>query len=618
MQLELNHPTVGAQNKLRLVCFWLALTVIVGSTLILAYNEFTEASLFSILDVNITPYAIITNVIMLLVITVLNKSQLNYNNQIIDRLSSLEHHQNLITNNRDLLYFNWSLDNKKIYLSNKIFNIEEIDRMNSMSFEDFLKKVSGSNTNFYQLANDTIRKKIDQIDTSFKYQTNISNNWYKLKARVIEDKAGRRHIYGIMIDNTRDKNHEVNANRLQATLNEVIESLPISFVLFDNKDKLIMSNKKFRDFYTIPQSVTNTGMNKSEIKKLLTKSLVELPVNKNTDSIDPNNSNPMRVSEIQLKDKRWIMNTEITTSSGYSASMGLDISNQKKNEQTLLKNEHELIYKVEELENLRRKQEIQSQQLIELAKRVNSERDNLRDLENDKSKFLLNMSHELRTPLNAIIGFSEMLKNQTIINPEKIIEYASDIHNSGNELMQIISSIESMTSLEKENITINKRNQKIDYIIDEVLDDFKNDILQKKISVKNKFDFHSNINCNETAIKQAISNIISNSIKFNKVGGTITIKNEIQNGWLNIIIEDNGHGMQNSKIESIFKPFNKSRKESIVNQEGARLGLPIANSLINVHDGNISLKSAVGKGTTVTISIPLISSDELGQDRKTA
>ncbi|MEL0231621.1 MAG: ATP-binding protein [Hyphomicrobiales bacterium] len=421
-----------------------------------------------------------------------------------------------------------------------------------------------------------------------------------------------------MIDNTRDKNHELNANRLQATLNEVIESLPISFVLFDNKDKLIMSNKKFRDFYTIPQSVTNTGMNKSEIKRLLTKSLVELPVNKNTDYIDPNNSNSMRVSEIQLKDKRWIMNTEITTSSGYSASMGLDISNQKKNEQTLLKNEHELIYKVEELENLRRKQEIQSQQLIELAKRVNSERDNLRELENDKSKFLLNMSHELRTPLNAIIGFSEMLKNQTITNPDKIIEYANDIHNSGNELMQIISSIESMTSLEKENITINKRNQKINYIIDEVLDDFKNDILQKNISVKNRFDFHSNINCNETAIKQAISNIISNSIKFNKVGGTITIRNEIQNGWLNILIEDNGHGMQNSKIESIFKPFNKSRKESIINQEGARLGLPIANSLINVHDGNISLKSAVGKGTTVTISIPLISSDELGQDRKTA
>ena len=618
MQLELNHPAVDVQNKLRLVCFRLALTVIVGSTLILAYNEFTEASLLGFLGVNITPYAIMTNVIMLLIITVLNKSQSSFNNQIINKLSSLEHHQDLITNNRDLLYFNWSLDNKKIYLSNKIFNIEEIDRMNSISFESFLQKVSGSNTNFYQLANDTIRKKIDQIDTSFKYQTNISINWYKLKAKVIKDKAGRRHIYGIMINNTRDKNYEINANRLETTLNEVIESLPVSFVLFDNKDKLIMSNKKFRDFYTIPQSVTNTGMNKSDIKRLLNKTLVEVPVSQNIDHIKHNNSNLTSVSEIQLKDKRWIINTEITTSSGYSASVGLDISNQKQNEQALLKNEHDLIHKVEELDNLRRKQEIQSQQLIELAKRVNSERDNLRELENDKSKFLLNVSHELRTPLNAIIGFSEIIKNQIITNPEKVIEYANDIHNSGNELMQIISSIESMTSLEKESITINKRNQKIDYIFDEVLNDFKDDILDRKIRVKNKFNFHSNINCNETAIKQAISNIISNSIKFNKPGGTITIKNEVQNGWLNICIEDNGHGMQNSKIESIFKPFNKSRKDSIINQEGARLGLPIANSLINVHDGNISVKSTLGKGTAVTISIPLISSDEISQDRKTA
>jgi len=618
MQLELNHPTVDVQNKLRLVCFWLALTVIVGSTIILAYNEFTDASLLGFLSVNIAPYAIVTNVIMLLIITVLNKSQSSFNNQIINKLSSLEHHQDLITNNRDLLYFNWSLDNKKIYLSNKIFNIEEIDRMNSISFESFLQKVSGSNTNFYQLANDTIRKKVDHIDTSFKYQTNISVNWYKLKAKAIKDKAGRRHIYGIMINNTRDKNYEINANRLETTLNEVIESLPVSFVLFDNKDKLIMSNKKFRDFYTIPQSVTNTGMNKSDIKRLLNKTLVEVPVSQNIDHIRHNNSNLTSVSEIQLKDKRWIINTEITTSSGYSASVGLDISNQKQNEKALLKNEHDLIHKVEELDNLRRKQEIQSQQLIELAKRVNSERDNLRELENDKSKFLLNVSHELRTPLNAIIGFSEIIKNQIITNPEKVIEYANDIHNSGNELMQIISSIESMTSLERENITINKRNQKIDYIFDEVLNDFKDDILQKNISVKNKFDFHSNINCNETAIKQVISNIISNSIKFNKHGGTITIKNEVQNGWLNICIEDNGHGMQNSKIESIFKPFNKSRKDSIINQEGARLGLPIANSLINVHDGNISVKSNLGKGTAVTISIPLISSDEISQDRKTA
>ena len=71
------------------------------------------------------------------------------------------------------------------------------------------------------------------------------------------------------------------------------------------------------------------------------------------------------------------------------------------------------------------------------------------------------MSHELRTPLNAIIGFSDFLKNQVIDDPDKIREYAEDIYESGNELLGIISNVESMTHLEKVDVKINKKSQKI-------------------------------------------------------------------------------------------------------------------------------------------------------------
>ena len=169
------------------------------------------------------------------------------------------------------------------------------------------------------------------------------------------------------------------------------------------------------------------------------------------------------------QDKRWILKTEIKTGVGYIASMALDISNQKISQQDLLNNENELINKVEELDNLRRKQDIQSKQLIELTERYSSERDNIEELENNKSKFLLNMSHELRTPLNAIIGFSDFLKNQVIDDPDKIREYAQDIYESGNELLGIISNVESMTHLEKEDVKINKKSQKINALVDEVL-----------------------------------------------------------------------------------------------------------------------------------------------------
>ena len=141
---------------------------------------------------------------------------------------------------------------------------------------------------------------------------------------------------------------------------------------------------------------------KSEIIQLSTKSLIEIDIKNDQDK---KLQGLIGQKEIQLKDKRWILKTDIKTGAGYIASMALDVSDQKISQQDLLDNESELINKVEELDNLRRKQDIQSKQLIELAGRYSTEKDNIEELENNKSKFLLNMSHELRTPLNAIIGF---------------------------------------------------------------------------------------------------------------------------------------------------------------------------------------------------------------------
>ena len=83
-------------------------------------------------------------------------------------------------------------------------------------------------------------------------------------------------------------------------------------------------------------------------------------------------------------------------------------------------------------------------------------------------------------------------------------------------------------------------------------------------------------------------------------------------------IADNGHGMTNEEIDIIFKPFNKSRRSNIINQEGSRLGLPIANTLIQIHDGNIDIKSKPGKGTCFTISVPLISHESAPKTQKSA
>ena len=616
MQLGRKKPTVNLQSQIREICLSVALTILFITTIFMAYNQYASTQDLMYLNNNLLFFSVTgTNALLILLVFLLSRYQKNEKELILNNHSALEHHQKLILNNKDTRYFTWDVKNKKIYLSNKSFSLSKIKSMSSISFEEFISHIQAKDINFYQLANNAIQGKINQIEVSFKYRTNIASKWYKLKGSLLNNAHGSPFISGLLIDITRDKNQEINAKRMQNTLSEVIDSLPLSFVLWNSKNQLVMCNSKYRDFYSLPSSITKPGTSKSEIIQLSTKSLIEIDIKNDQDNQLPG---LIGQKEIQLKDKRWILKTDIKTGAGYIASMALDVSDQKISQQDLLNNENELINKVEELDNLRRKQDIQSKQLIELAGRYSTEKDNIEELENKKSKFLLNMSHELRTPLNAIIGFSDFLKNQIIDDPNKVREYAQDIYESGNELLSIISNIESMTSLEKEDVKINKKSQKINTIFDEVLTDFRDDIMSKKITVKNHFNFRDRIFCNETAMRQVISNIISNAIKYNKDGGTIVINNNTQNGWLTLEITDNGHGMTNEEVDIIFKPFNKSRRSNIINQEGARLGLPIANTLIQIHDGNIDVKSTPGKGTCVTVSVPLISHTNDTKTQKSA
>lgn len=616
MQLGENRPAVNTQSKLKDVCFSVGLTSYLILTCFFMFSYLgTSLPIPKIGTDNLYIGLIISNLVL---ISFLYFSK-NYNNRIKYRLqkevSILENYFNLLSNKKQSIFFAWDIKNKNIYISKNKFSVDNLPINNAIKFEEFVKKVSYTENSFYQIANDIIAKNKSLVDIDFKYQTNLSNKWYNLKGEVISETRDKVFLFGLMIDITIDKNQEINYDKTQATLAEVINSLPISFALWNSSDKLEMCNNKFREFYSLAPSITKFGSAKSEIFNLSTKAIFE----QNITSVHQNRSkNIKEIKEIQLRDKRWLLATNIITASGYNASVAFDISDQKINENKLLKNENDLINKVEELDNLRRKQDIQSKQLIELAEKYNSEKNNFEELENDKSKFLLNMSHELRTPLNAIIGFAELLKNKKYNDFEKIHEYADYIHSSGGELLEIISNIQEMSHLEKEDVKINKSNQKIIQIIDEVVDGFHNDLIKKNIKVINNFDFQGSLYCNRVALKQVITNIISNSIKYNKVSGCINIQSSTSNGWLKLEIIDNGHGITKDKLASIFRPFNKSRKLAIVNQEGSGLGLPITKTLLDTHDGTININSNIGKGTTVAISLPLISENTGYAPRKLA
>lgn len=228
-----------------------------------------------------------------------------------------------------------------------------------------------------------------------------------------------------------------------------------------------------------------------------------------------------------------------------------------------------------------------------------------------KSTFLANMSHELRTPLNAIIGFSELMKNETFgaVGNEKYKEYLGDIHMSAEHLLDIINEVLDMSKIEAGRIEL-------------VEDDF--DVHDMIISVSRMLSsrtFSSNINivrdigngilvvnADYRLIRQVVINLMSNAIKFSTQGAQIRVAtNILDDGSLEISIEDDGMGISEEKISVALEPFgqvNDTPDKRIVGQQGTGLGLPLAKAMVELHGGVFKLESNLGVGTVVKFTIP--------------
>ncbi len=229
-----------------------------------------------------------------------------------------------------------------------------------------------------------------------------------------------------------------------------------------------------------------------------------------------------------------------------------------------------------------------------------------------KSEFLACMSHELRTPLNAVIAFSEILKEQMFgsLGNEKYTEYANDIYSSGMHLLNIINDILDLSKAEAGMITLKKDEVNIEHAIRDCLSIVSERALQGNIQLK--MHIQKNIPplySDELRLKQIIINLLSNAIKFTPEGGEVNVmaKAEFEGDTVTdyyIIIRDTGIGMAQGDIPKAVEKFGQLDTGLNRKFEGTGLGLPLTKKLIEIHQGNLSIESAVGQGTTVIIHFP--------------
>lgn len=247
------------------------------------------------------------------------------------------------------------------------------------------------------------------------------------------------------------------------------------------------------------------------------------------------------------------------------------------------------------------------------AKLINSKLDEARKSAEEatklKTQFLANMSHEIRTPMNGIIGMAEALLDTDLSSEQ--LENIKALRFSAKSLLQILNDILDVSKIEAGKIDINNKPFNTNEMISSLMTIFKETTKERqvKLTFKTSETVPHFIVADELRLKQVLTNLISNAIKFTPNGGQVLVKTSVKdkkgtNCKLLFKIEDTGIGIPEDKLKQIFAPFVQADSSITRNYGGTGLGLTITQELVQLMDGEISVESKMGVGSTFIFWIP--------------
>ncbi len=225
-----------------------------------------------------------------------------------------------------------------------------------------------------------------------------------------------------------------------------------------------------------------------------------------------------------------------------------------------------------------------------------------------KSTFLANMSHELRTPLNAILGFSEIMRSE-ILGPHEnptYKEYANDIHQSGQHLLNLINEILDISRIEAGRYELHEGPLALADVVEDCQRLMRLRAENKGLKIVEAFEPDlAQLWADERAIRQICLNLLSNAIKFTPTGGTITLTvARTPTGGQSLSVRDTGPGIPEHEIPRVMKSFGQGSLAHQTAEGGTGLGLPITKGLTELHNGSFELKSKLRYGTEVIVTFP--------------
>lgn len=260
-------------------------------------------------------------------------------------------------------------------------------------------------------------------------------------------------------------------------------------------------------------------------------------------------------------------------------------------------------------------------ELFEVNERILNMKDSAEAANVAKSQFLANMSHEIRTPINAILGMDEMILRES--ENAEISKYAANIESSGKNLLQLINDILDISKIESGKLEIVPVNYDLAELISIIVNEMKARANDKAIEVN--FEVAPTMPYkyfgDSVRIKQIITNIMTNGIKYTEKGSVTLYVNGIEIGgnyMIMISVVDTGIGIKPEDMDNLFEKFTRLDLEKNRTIEGTGLGLAITKQLVDIMGGSIDVQSVYGQGTNFAVSIPqtVVDYEQIGDFRE--
>jgi two-component system, cell cycle sensor histidine kinase PleC len=500
--------------------------------------------------------------------------------------------------------WDWDLSRGRIFWSQSMFTMLGLDtRSDLLTFGEVNALVKSDDIDLFAVADQLISSKLDHIDQTFRMQhTDGHWIWLRVRCELSQGAADAGlHLIGIAVDITEQKSLAEKTVEADLRLRDAIETIPEAFVLWDSEDRLVLCNSHFQRLHRLPDSAVTPGTSYETVIEV--GSMPEVRTRLQETSAQAPGA---RTFEAQLDDGNWLHISERRTKDGGYVSVGTDITRIKEHEQKLVDNDLRLRATVIDLKRSQTALERQAIELADLAEKYSEEKNRAEEANQTKSKFLANMSHELRTPLNAIIGFSEIMESGMFgtLGSEKYQEYCHDILTSGHYLLEVINDILDMSKIEAGRMKLDMEQLDLSKTLAESLRVVSGRADDKNLVLDADIEGTIAVVADRRAVKQIIVNLLSNAVKFTPDGGKVVVRSRVLRDSIVLMIADTGIGIAPHSLLRLGRPFEQVESQLTKTYHGSGLGLAIARSLTNLHGGSMKLRSKLGTGTVVCVSLP--------------